>query len=295
MAAGRLMATEAKVSRKMAKIIAGMGTSHVPGVGAAMDNGKTAEPYWQPLFKGFEPLREWHSQNIPDVNIIVFNDHATSYSLDNYATFTMGVGERFKPADEGWGPRQVPDIEGHPELAWHIVESLMAEEFDMAVAGSVDLDHGCTVPLSIAYDQPQKWPTKVIPLCVNVIQHPLPSAMRCYKLGQAIGRAVASFPEDISVGIWGTGGLSHQLGGERAGVVNPDFDKAFLDNLTQNPLANANLQHGDVIREAGAEGIEMIMWNVMRGALNDEVREVYRFYHIPVSATAYGAIILEQD
>ena len=295
MAAGRLMATEAKVSRKMAKIIAGMGTSHVPGVGAAMDNGKTAEPYWQPLFKGFEPLREWHSQNIPDVNIIVFNDHATSYSLDNYATFTMGVGERFKPADEGWGPRQVPDIEGHPELAWHIVESLMAEEFDMAVAGSVDLDHGCTVPLSIAYDQPQKWPTKVIPLCVNVIQHPLPSAMRCYKLGQAIGRAVASFPDDISVGIWGTGGLSHQLGGERAGVVNPDFDKAFLDNLTQNPLANANLQHGDVIREAGAEGIEMIMWNVMRGALNDEVREVYRFYHIPVSATAYGAIILEQD
>ena len=295
MAAGRLMATEAKVSRKMAKIIAGMGTSHVPGVGAAMDNGKTAEPYWQPLFKGFEPLREWHSQNIPDVNIIVFNDHATSYSLDNYATFTMGVGERFKPADEGWGPRQVPDIEGHPELAWHIVESLMAEEFDMAVAGSVDLDHGCTVPLSIAYDQPQKWPTKVIPLCVNVIQHPLPSAMRCYKLGQAIGRAVASFPEDISVGIWGTGGLSHQLGGERAGVVNPEFDKAFLDNLTQNPLANANLQHGDVIREAGAEGIEMIMWNVMRGALNDEVREVYRFYHIPVSATAYGAIILEQD
>lgn len=295
MAAGRLMATEAKVSRKMAKIIAGMGTSHVPGVGAAMDNGKTAEPYWQPLFKGFEPLREWHSQNIPDVNIIVFNDHATSYSLDNYATFTMGVGERFRPADEGWGPRQVPDIEGHPELAWHIVESLMAEEFDMAVAGSVDLDHGCTVPLSIAYDQPQKWPTKVIPLCVNVIQHPLPSAMRCYKLGQAIGRAVASFPDDISVGIWGTGGLSHQLGGERAGVVNPDFDKAFLDNLTQNPLANANLQHGDVIREAGAEGIEMIMWNVMRGALNDEVREVYRFYHIPVSATAYGAIILEQD
>ncbi|MGC6536579.1 MAG: class III extradiol dioxygenase subunit beta [Candidatus Puniceispirillaceae bacterium] len=279
----------------MAKIIAGMGTSHVPGVGAAMDNGKTAEPYWQPLFKGFEPLREWHSQNIPDVNIIVFNDHATSYSLDNYATFTMGVGERFRPADEGWGPRQVPDIEGHPELAWHIVESLMAEEFDMAVAGSVDLDHGCTVPLSIAYDQPQKWPTKVIPLCVNVIQHPLPSAMRCYKLGQAIGRAVASFPDDISVGIWGTGGLSHQLGGERAGVVNPDFDKAFLDNLTQNPLANANLQHGDVIREAGAEGIEMIMWNVMRGALNDEVREVYRFYHIPVSATAYGAIILEQD
>ena len=277
----------------MARIIGGMGTSHVPGVGAAMDNGKTAEPYWQPLFEGFKPLREWHKNNVPDVNIVVFNDHATSYSLDNYSTFTIGVGEKFRPADEGWGRRQVPDIEGHPELAWHITESLMAEEFDMAVAASVDLDHGMTVPLSIAYDQPKEWPTAVIPLIVNVIQHPLPTAMRCYKLGQAIGRAIASFPDDISVGIWGTGGLSHQLGGERAGVVNPEFDKVFLDNLTQNPIANAELPHTEFIREAGSEGIEMIMWNVMRGALNDEVKEIYRFYHIPVSATAYGAIILE--
>ncbi len=279
----------------MAKLIAGMGTSHVPGVGAAMDNGKTGEAYWQPLFEGFKPLREWHKNNVPDVNIVVFNDHATSYSLDNYSTFTIGVGDHFRPADEGWGRRQVPDVEGHPELAWHITESLMAEEFDMAVAASVDLDHGLTVPLSIAYDQPEKWPTAVIPLIVNVIQHPLPTAMRCYKLGQAIGRAIASFPEDISVGIWGTGGLSHQLGGERAGVVNPEFDKAFLDNLTQNPIANAEIPHTDFIREAGAEGIEMIMWNVMRGALNDDVKEIYRFYHIPVSATAYGAIILENS
>jgi len=279
----------------MAKLIAGMGTSHVPGVGAAMDNGKTGEAYWQPLFEGFKPLREWHEKNVPDVNIVVFNDHATSYSLDNYSTFTIGVGDHFRPADEGWGRRQVPDVEGHPELAWHITESLMAEEFDMAVAASVDLDHGLTVPLSIAYDQPEKWPTAVIPLIVNVIQHPLPTAMRCYKLGQAIGRAIAGFPEDISVGIWGTGGLSHQLGGERAGVVNPEFDKAFLDNLTQNPIANAEIPHTDFIREAGAEGIEMIMWNVMRGALNDDVKEIYRFYHIPVSATAYGAIILENS
>ena len=279
----------------MAKLIAGMGTSHVPGVGAAMDNGKTGEAYWQPLFEGFKPLREWHKNNVPDVNIIVFNDHATSYSLDNYSTFTIGVGDHFRPADEGWGRRQVPDVEGHPELAWHITESLMAEEFDMAVAASVDLDHGLTVPLSIAYDQPEKWPTAVVPLIVNVIQHPLPTAMRCYKLGQAIGRAIASFPEDISVGIWGTGGLSHQLGGERAGVVNPEFDKVFLNNLTQNPIANAEIPHTDFIREAGAEGIEMIMWNVMRGALNDDVKEIYRFYHIPVSATAYGAIILENQ
>lgn len=278
---------------QMAKIIAGMGTSHVPGVGAAMDNGKTDEAYWQPLFTGFAPLREWHKNNVPDVNIIVFNDHATSYSLDNYSTFTIGVGEEFTPADEGWGPRKVPQLKGHPELAWHLVESLMAEEFDMAVAASLEVDHGCTVPLSIAYDQPDEWPAAVIPLCVNVIQHPLPTALRCYKLGQAIGRAVASFPDDITVGIWGTGGLSHQLGGERAGVVNPEFDKRFLDNLTADPEANAHISHTEFIRDAGCEGIEMIMWNVMRGALGDNVEEVFRLYHIPVSATAYGAIILE--
>lgn len=279
----------------MAKLIAGMGTSHVPGVGAAIDHGKTGEEYWKPLFEGFKPIREWHAKNIPDVNIIVFNDHATSYSLNNYSTFTIGVGESYKAADEGWGPRKVPKMQGHPELAWHMVESLMAEEFDMAVVADVDLDHGFTVPLSIAYDQPDEWPAAVVPVCVNVIQHPLPTAMRCYKLGQAIGRAIASFPDDISVGIWGTGGLSHQLGGERAGVVNPEFDKTFLDNLTQNPMANAELTHTEFIRDAGCEGIEMIMWNVMRGALNDEVKEVYRFYHIPVSATAYGAIILENS
>ena len=277
----------------MAHLVSGMGTSHVPGVGAAMDNGKTGQDYWKPVFEGFKPLREWHARNVPDVNIIVFNDHATSYSLNAYAPFTIGVGEEFKPADEGWGPRKVPDMAGHPELAWHLVESLMAEEFDVAVVADVDLDHGITVPLSIAYDQPKAWPAPVVPFMVNVIQHPLPTAMRCFNIGKAVGRAVASFPQDISVGIWGTGGLSHQLGGERAGVVNPEFDKAFLDNLTKNPEANAKLSHTDFIREAGCEGVEMIMWNVMRGALGDNVKEVCRFYHIPVSATAYGGIILE--
>ena len=279
----------------MARIMAGMGTSHVPGAGAAMDNGKTGEPYWEPLFTGLEPLRKWHSQNVPDVNIIVFNDHATSFSLDNYSTFTIGVAEEFHPADEGWGPRKVPVVEGHPELAWHLVEELIFEEFDMAVAGSLDVDHGLTVPLSIAYGQPEKWPTKVIPLCVNVIQYPQPTPLRCFKLGQAIRRAVDSFDKDLSVGIWGTGGLSHQLGGERAGVVNPKFDNTFLDNMTKDPMANTRISHTDFIREAGSEGIEMIMWNVMRGALNETVKEVYRFYHIPVSATAYGGLILENE
>ena len=277
----------------MAKLTAGMGTSHVPGLGAAIDNGKTHEAYWKSLFEGLEPLRNWHKANIPDVNIIVYNDHATEFSLDSYSTFTVGVGESFRPADEGWGPRQVPEMQGHPELAWHLIESVMADEFDLAVNASMDLDHGFTVPLSVAYGQPSEWPTAVVPLCVNVIQHPLPTALRCYKLGQAIGKAVESYPDEITVGIWGTGGLSHQLGGERVGVVNPDFDQLFLDNLTKDPLANTRLSHTEFMREAGCEGVEMIMWNVMRGALGDNVEEVFRLYHIPVSATAYGAIILE--
>ena len=279
----------------MTRLSAGMGTSHVPGLGAAIDNSITDEPYWQSVFEGLVPLRAWHEKNVPDVVIIVYNDHATSFSLDRYASFTLGVAEWFQPADEGWGPRPVPVIEGHPKLAWHLVESLILNEFDMAVAGSLDVDHGLTVPLSIAYDQPKAWPTKVIPLCVNVIQYPQPTPLRCYKLGQALREAVESFDQDLSVAIWGTGGLSHQLGGERAGVVNPEFDNRFLDNLVQDPLANTHLTHTDFIREAGCEGIEMIMWNVMRGALDEKVNEAYRFYHIPVSATAYGAIILENE
>jgi len=290
-----LTATVRRGNRKMARLVAGMGTSHVPGVGAVLDNGKTAEPYWADLFKGFAPLRAWHAENTPDVTIIVFNDHATSMALNHYSTFMLGVADSFSPADEGWGPRKVPVVEGHPELAWHLVESLILDEFDMAVTADFDVDHGLTVPMSIAYDQPDVWPTKVIPLCVNVIQHPQPTALRCYKLGQAIRRAIDSFPDDVTVGIWGTGGLSHQLGGERAGVVNPEFDRMFLDNMINDPMANTRLTHTDFIREAGSEGIEMIMWNVMRGAMNEKVREVCRLYHIPVSATAYGAIILEND
>ena len=277
----------------MAQIFAGMGCSHVPGLAIAIDNNKQHEEYWVPVIKGLEPVRLWHKHNVPDVNIIVFNDHATSYSLDSYATFTLGVAEQFKPADEGWGARPVPTLQGYPELAWHLVESLIFDEFDMAVVGSLDVDHGCTAPLTTAYGQPDAWPCPVIPLCVNVIQYPQPTALRCYKLGQAIQKAIASFDKDIKVNIWGTGGLSHQLGGERVGVLNPEFDTRFLDNLTANPLANTKISHTEFIREAGSEGIETIMWNVMRGALNDNVEEVCRFYHIPVSATAFGTIILE--
>ena len=277
----------------MAKLFAGVGTSHVPGIGAAVDNKKTQTDYWKPLFDGYEPAREWMRNEAPDVVIIVYNDHASAFSLELIPTFAIGVAERFQPADEGYGPRKVPVVEGHPELAWHLAESLILDEFDMTIANEMPVDHGLTVPLSIACGEPDIWPCKVIPLCVNVIQYPSPTGNRCYQLGKAIRKAVEAFPEDLKVAIFGTGGMSHQLQGERAGLVNADFDTAFLDDLTQNVDRLVRIPHVEYLREAGSEGAELVMWMIMRGALDDDAREVYRHFHVPASNTAAGLIILE--
>jgi len=279
----------------MARIIAGVGTSHVPAIGAAVDHGKTKEPYWDPLFSGYEKARSWIDEARPDVVIIVYNDHASTFSLDMIPTFAIGVGSEFQPADEGYGPRKVPTVTGHPQLAWHMTESLILDEFDLTIAGKMEVDHGLTVPLSIMYGSPAEWPVKVIPLCVNVIQYPPPTGRRCYALGKAIRKAVESFDANLRVAIFGTGGMSHQLQGERAGLINEAFDSDFLDGLTTDPERLANIPHVDYIREAGSEGIELVMWLIMRGALDDKVTEVFRHYHIPASNTAAGLIILEND
>ena len=279
----------------MARIIAGVGTSHVPAIGAAVDNGKTQEAYWKPLFDGYTAAREWIEEASPDVAIIVFNDHASAFSLDLIPTFALGVAAEFPPADEGYGPREVPNVTGHPEFAWHLAESLVLDEFDMTIAARMEVDHGLTVPLSILYGSPAEWPVKVIPLCVNVIQYPPPTGRRCYALGKALRSAVESYDEDLRVAVFGTGGMSHQLQGERAGFINVDFDTQFLDALTQDPERLANIPHVEYMREAGSEGIELVMWMVMRGALDNKVTEVYRHYHVPASNTAAGLIILEND
>ena len=277
----------------MARIIAGIGTSHVPAIGAAMDNGNTGTDYWKPLFAGYEPARKWLSEAKPDVAIVVYNDHASAFSLQLISTFLIGVAPEFPPADEGYGPRMVPAVEGHPELAWHLAESLILDEFDMSIANEMPVDHGLTVPLSITCGQPDQWPMKVIPLAVNVVQYPPPTGKRCYKLGQAIRRAVESFDEDLTVVIYGTGGMSHQLQGERAGLVNAEFDGAFLDDLTGDVDRLVEIPHTEYLREAGSEGIELIMWLIMRGALGADAREVYRHYHVPASNTGAGLIVLE--
>lgn len=277
----------------MAEIIAGIGTSHVPAVGAAIDNGKQDEPYWAPYFEKIQPARDWLAEAAPDVCIVVYNDHASAFSLELIPTFALGVASRFPPADEGYGPRKVPVAEGHPELAWHLAESLILDEFDLTLVNEMPIDHGCTVPLSVAFGQPDQWPCPVIPLCVNVIQYPAPTGRRCLALGRAIRRAVGSYGGDERVAIFGTGGMSHQLQGERAGLVNAEFDLAFLDRLVADPDGQAAVPHTEYLREAGSEGIELVMWLVMRGALDDDVREVYRSHHVPTSNTSNGLIVLE--
>jgi len=276
----------------MGRIVAGLGTSHVPAIGVAVDQGKTQEPYWKPLFDGYEPAREWLAGVGPDVVILVYNDHGTAFSLEVIPTFALGVAAEFPPADEGWGPRPVPVVKGHPALAWHLAESLILDEFDMTIVNEMAVDHGLTVPLSITCGEPAAWPFPVIPLAVNVVQYPPPTGKRCFDLGRAIRKAVDAYDDDLKVVIFGTGGLSHQLHGERAGIINQDFDRRFLRDLTRDPQRLVDLPHIEYVREAGAEGIEMVMWLIMRGALDDDVTEVYQHYHVPASNTATGLIIL---
>src|ERR1019366_5374328 len=280
-------------SKNVAKITAGFSTSHIPAVGAALDLGKTQEPYWQPVFKGYEFVKEWIAKEKPDVVILVYNDHASAFSLSIIPTFAIGCAAEFPPTDEGWGPRPVPVVKGAPELAAHLAQSLILDEFDMTIVNDMTVDHGLTVPMSLVFGQPKEGPCEGIQLAVNVVHSPPPTGLRCYKLGQAIKKAVESFPKDLKVMVFGTGGMSHQPQGPRAGLINKDFDKRFLDMLASDPVGLTKIPHVDYMREAGSEGIELVMWLVMRGALNDDVKETYRFYHVPASNTAVGHMILE--
>jgi protocatechuate 4,5-dioxygenase beta chain len=277
----------------MARITAGIGCSHVPALGVASDFDKVEEPYWKPVFAGFDWTRKWEAEAKPDVVILVYNDHATAFDMNLIPTFAIGCAERYQPADEGWGRRQVPDVEGHPDMAWHIAQSLILDEFDMTIINKMDVDHGLTVPLSMMFGKPDTWPVRVIPLAVNVVTYPPPSGNRCWALGEAIRRAVESFPEDLNVQIWGTGGMSHQLQGPRAGLINREWDNRFLDRLSGSTDELRHVPHIEYLRETGSEGIEMVMWLIMRGALGQSAREIHRHYHVPASNTAVGHIVLE--
>jgi len=286
----------------MAHVTASVYTSHVPAIGAAIDLGKTGEPYWQPLFAGYEFSRRWMKEHTPDVIFLVYNDHATAFSLDLIPTFAIGCAAEFQPADEGWGPRPVPKVIGHPELAAHIAQSVIQDDFDLTIVNRMDVDHGLTVPLNLLCGSPAAWPCPVIPFAVNVVQYPVPSGRRCFQLGRAIGRAIESYDAPLKVQVWGTGGMSHQLQGPRAGLINKAWDQRFLDRLIADPEGLSRVPHIDYVREAGSEGIELVMWLIARGAMADVRRDApssakpavaHRFYHVPASNTAVGHLILE--
>ena len=285
----------------MARITASVFTSHVPAIGAALDLGKTHEPYWQQVFAGYDYGKQWIKEQKPDVIFLVYNDHATAFSLDLIPTFAIGTAADYVVADEGFGPRPVPKVEGHPELAAHIAQSVIQQDFDLTIVNDLRVDHGLTVPMNLMFGSPAQWPVRVIPFHVNVVQYPVPSGRRCFNLGRAIRKAVESFDQDLNVQIWGTGGMSHQLQGARAGLINREWDNAWLDKMINDPEAAAATPHIDYVREAGSEGIELVMWLIARGAMSDVAgsgkppRVAHRFFHVPASNTAVGHLILENQ
>ncbi|HTI45959.1 MAG TPA: gallate dioxygenase [Casimicrobiaceae bacterium] len=277
----------------MAIIIGGIGTSHVPTIGVAYDKRKQQDPAWAPLFAGYEPVARWLEAEKPDVLVFFYNDHATSFFFDLYPTFALGVSGAFDLPDEGAGRRPLPRIKGHPGLAIHMAESLVNDEFDLAVFQERALDHGCNSPLSLLWPHEPDWPGAIVPIAINVLQYPLPTAMRCYKLGQAVRRAILSYPEDVRVVVVGTGGLSHQIHGERTGFNNTEWDMRFLDLIHKDPLQLARMRHAEYVELGGAEGVEVIMWLAMRGALSEDIRKVHESYYLPMT-TAMAVALYEE-
>jgi protocatechuate 4,5-dioxygenase beta chain len=278
----------------MAKIIGGIGTSHVPSVGVAYDKGEQNSNAWKPLFDGYKPAQEWLKEIKPDVAILVYNDHGCDFFFDKYPTFAIGAANEYPIGDEGFGTRPLPPVKGNAEFSWALCEHLIYNEFDITVCQELMVEHGFLVPMNLLFPNDPDWPIEVVPVQVNVIQHPLPTAMRCYRLGQAIAQAVDSFDDDKKVVILGTGGMSHQLHGARFGYLNSEFDNWFMDQIESNPTALTNMTHQELMEKAGAEAVELIMWLVMRGAMNEKVRRIHRNYYAPMT-TGMGLICLEND
>jgi protocatechuate 4,5-dioxygenase beta chain len=276
----------------MAQIIGAVTTSHVPAIGGAIGKGLQADPYWKPFFDGFPPVHRWLAEKRPDVVVVLYNDHGLNFFLDKMPTFAVGAAAEYRNADEGWGIPQVPPFRGEQALSWHLIEQLIDRDFDLTTCQEMLVDHALTVPMALLWPT-QDWPVSLVPVCINTVQFPLPSAKRCYALGAAIGEAVAAWPEDKRVLVMGTGGLSHQLDGQRAGFINKDFDLQFMESLTTDPLWATQYSIHELVEKTGTQGVELVMWLAARAALGERARCVHRNYHIPISNTAAGTMLLE--
>jgi protocatechuate 4,5-dioxygenase beta chain len=278
----------------MARLLGSITTSHVPAIGRAMARNLQDDPYWKPFFAGYPPAHEWLRAQRPDVAVVVYNDHGLNFFLDKMPTFAIGAAPEYRNADEGWGIPTLPTFPGDQDLSWHLIESLVQEEFDVTTCQEMLVDHAFTLPMALLWPGQGGWPVRTVPVCINTVQYPLPSAARCYKLGQAIGRAIQSWDTDARVVVLGTGGLSHQLDGRRAGFINKAFDLEFMDRLVTEPEWVTRYSTVDLVELAGTQGIELLMWVAARAALGQGVRKVHANYHIPISNTAAGLMVLEK-
>ncbi|MEO8114854.1 MAG: class III extradiol dioxygenase family protein [Phenylobacterium sp.] len=277
----------------MARIIGGLTSSHIPAVGKAFAEKRFEDPYWKPFFDAYPPIHRWLDEQKPDVAVVFYNDHGLNFFLDKMPTFAIGAAFEYENQDEGWGIPTIGTFRGDPELSWHIINSVVTEDFDVCSCQEMAVDHGFTVPVELFWGDRGKNRIRTIPICINTVQHPLPSPMRCYRFGQAIGRAIATYPTDEKVVIVGTGGLSHQLDGTRAGFINKTFDRMCMERIVDDPEALARMSIHDLVRDAGAQGAEFILWLAMRGALHGKVTKLHESYHIPISNTAAGVLLLE--
>jgi len=278
----------------MARILGAVASSHSPTIGFALDQHKEQDPTWAPIFEGYRPVRRWLEEKSPDVLFLIYNDHVTSFFFDHYSQFALGVGESYRPADEGGGPRALPPVRGHTKLAHHIAQGLVADEFDLSYFQDKGLDHGAFSPLSMLWPHEPAWPGAIIPFQVGVLEAPVPSARRCYKLGQSLRRAIESYEEDLAVVIVATGGLSHQVHGERCGFNNTEWDMQFLDLLEKDPVRLTEMTIAEYARLGGFEGAEVVMWLIMRGALSANVRKLHQSYYLP-SMTALATVVYENE
>jgi protocatechuate 4,5-dioxygenase, beta chain len=277
----------------MARIVGGIATSHIPAIGGAIANRLHNEPYWKPFFDGYPPVNAWLDKVRPDVAIVIYNDHGLNFFLDKMPTFAVGAAPQYQNADEGWGLKPVAPFPGDPKLSWHIIEQLVAHEFDVTTCQEMLVDHGFAVPMQLLWPDRATWPVRTIPIAVNTVQHPLPSPKRCFNFGRVVGAAVAAYPDDVKVVIVGTGGLSHQLDGQRAGFINKPFDLMCMEKIVNEPEALTKYSIHDIVELAGTQGPELVLWLMMRGALTGQVRKLHSHYHIPISNTGAGLMLLE--
>ena len=277
----------------MATIVGSITTSHVPAIGRAIAKNLQQDPYWKPFFDGFLPVHEWLAKVKPDIAVVTYNDHGLNFFLDKMPTFSVGAAPEYHNADEGWGIPILPPFRGDQDLSWHMIESLVAEEFDITTCQEMLVDHAFTLPLALLWPNRKKCPVRTVPVCLNTVQFPLPTAARCFKFGLAIGRAIESWDRDVRVVVIGTGGLSHQLDGQRAGFINKEFDLLFMEKLVSDPMWATRYSIPDLVELTGTQGVELLMWLTARGALLGDVAKVHSNYHIPISNTASGLMVLE--